>query len=98
MDPEALLALQVAEQLPVHLGQPVPTAPSNLEVEAIVAHAEALLASGRPVEAVSYLRQPDVARHHHASLHVVERVAERWQAALQHRNGTQHPRNRTSGQ
>ena len=82
MNPEALVALQLAEQLPHQIGQPAPSPPVGVEVAAVARHTEQLLTRGRVTEANDYLRRPEVARMQEASLRVLKRVSERWQAAL----------------
>jgi hypothetical protein len=84
LDAEALVALHVAEQLPAGVGQTPPLAPSvdtALSAEAAAAHVEALLSRGMTVQALTFLRRPEVGRHESQQLRILRRVAERWQAA-----------------
>ena len=81
LDAEAIVALDIAERLPAHLGEVVPAPQPPLDADAVAAYADHLLQAGRPAEAAQFLRRPELAKLANGSVRTLQRVAERWAAA-----------------
>lgn len=78
IEPLAILGLELGEELPRALGTPLPPTPTTLDDKAVAAHAQALLARGKPQQALEFLGQPEVRRRTGRGLAVLEQFAARW--------------------
>ncbi len=82
VEPQAIVGLEMTEQMVSALGKPDPVAPAiaTLDEKQAAAHAQALMARGKPEAALAYLAQPEVRSRAGRGLAVIARFAERWVA------------------
>ena len=90
IEPQAIIGLELTEQMVSALGKPDPAPPAlaTLDEKQAAAHAEALMARGKPQAALTYLALPDVRARAGRGLAVIARFAERW-VALQEKAATE---------
>lgn len=80
VEPQAIVGLELAEQMAKVLGTPDPVAPelATLDEKQAATHAQALMARGKPEAALAYLARPEVHARAGRGLAVLARFAERW--------------------
>ncbi len=82
VEPQAIVGLGLVDQMEGALGKPDPVAPdlAQLDEKQAAAHAQALMARGKPEAALAYLAQSQVRARAGRGLAVIARFAERWVA------------------
>ena len=82
VEPQAIVGLELTEQMVAALGKPDPQAPAmaTLDEKQAATHMEALMARGKPEAALAYVGQPEVRARAGRGLAVLARFAERWVA------------------
>ncbi len=80
VEPQAIVGLELVEKMDAALGKPDPPVPALATLDDLqaAAHAQALLARGKPEAALAYLAQPEVRTRTGRGLAVIARFAERW--------------------
>ena len=80
IEPQAIIGMELSEQMATALGTPDPVTPevALLTEQTAAAHAQALMARGKPEAALAYLGRPEVRLRTGRGLAVLARFAERW--------------------